>query len=185
VRSACLFNAKRRYFARKTLQDAQPHPILPCRLAFASATQQASTPDNAGPPQQLFASSAAERWQTPVSGSTGPTRSASRSPAISAAIERTFWRNAGPNRHRQTRSSIPPTALKRGLEQHRLSGTCANMRASMFHRFEAEAGFVARTKALMNFPSTCGAMASTSMPFSVRNSRASSTLYTRVGSIPI
>src|SRR6202795_2243532 len=70
--------------------DAHPHPVLPCCLAFASATQQASTSDNAGPPQQLSASSVAERLQTPVSGSTSSTRSAaSRSPAISAAIERT------------------------------------------------------------------------------------------------
>jgi hypothetical protein len=40
----------------KILQAAHPHPVLPCCLAFASATQQASTPDNAGPPQQLLAS---------------------------------------------------------------------------------------------------------------------------------
>jgi len=36
-------------------------------------------------------------------------------------------------------------------------------------------GLVARTNALMNLPSTCGASASTSMPLPVRNSRASST----------
>src|SRR5260370_4203383 len=35
--------------------------------------------------------------------------------------------------------------------------------------------FVARTKALMNLPSTCGGIASTSTPFSERNSRASAT----------
>src|SRR5437764_9010319 len=67
-----------------------PQPVLACCLAFASAAQQASTSDNAGPPQHLFASDLAERLQTPVSGSTNSTRSAaSRSPAISAAIERT------------------------------------------------------------------------------------------------
>ena len=38
----------------------------------------------------------------------------------------------------------------------------------------ASLGFTARTKALMNFPSTCGASASTSMPCPERNSRASS-----------
>ena len=38
------------------------------------------------------------------------------------------------------------------------------------------AGFRARMKALMNFPSTASAMASTSTPFPERNSRASSTL---------
>ena len=37
-------------------------------------------------------------------------------------------------------------------------------------------GFVARTKALMNFPSTCGAMAFTSIPSAVRKVRASSML---------
>ena len=42
---------------------------------------------------------------------------------------------------------------------------------------------MARTNALTNLPSTCGAIASTSTPASVRNWRASSTLYTRVGSI--
>src|SRR6266403_1545543 len=47
----------------------------------------------------------------------------------------------------------------------------------------ADFDFVARTKALMNFPSTCGASASTSRPFSERNSRASATRYIRVGSI--
>jgi hypothetical protein len=35
-------------------------------------------------------------------------------------------------------------------------------------------GFTARTKALMNLPSTCGARASTSTPFPDRNSLASS-----------
>src|ERR1700675_711197 len=54
--------------------DAHPHPVLPSCLAFASATQQASTSDNAGPPQQLFASGLAERLQTPVSGSSSSTR---------------------------------------------------------------------------------------------------------------
>src|SRR6478752_1744797 len=73
-----------------TPYDAHPHPVLPSCLAFASAAQQASTSDNAGPPQQLLASATAERLQTPVSGSTSSTRSAaSRSPAMSAAIERT------------------------------------------------------------------------------------------------
>ena len=43
----------------------------------------------------------------------------------------------------------------------------------------------ARMKALMNLPSTCGAMASTSTPWSCRNTRASSILWTRVGSISI
>ena len=38
------------------------------------------------------------------------------------------------------------------------------------------AGFVARMNALMNLPSTCGAIASTSMPCPVRNVRASSML---------
>src|SRR5258706_11599641 len=67
-----------------------PYPVLPSCLAFASAVQQASTPDSAGPPQHLPASGAVDRLQTPVSGSTSSTRSAaSRSPAISAAIERT------------------------------------------------------------------------------------------------
>src|SRR5437764_3354853 len=71
-------------------QDTQPHPVLPCCFAFSSATQHASTSDNAGPPQRLLASGAGERLQTPVSGSTSSTRSAaSRSPAMSAAIERT------------------------------------------------------------------------------------------------
>ncbi len=37
-------------------------------------------------------------------------------------------------------------------------------------------GFVARTKALRNLPSTSGPRASTSIPAEVRNSRASSTL---------
>jgi len=46
-------------------------------------------------------------------------------------------------------------------------------------------GFTARMNALMNFPSTSGAMASTSMPLPVRNSRASSIRYTRVGSMSI
>src|SRR5204862_6055831 len=36
-------------------------------------------------------------------------------------------------------------------------------------------GFVARTNALMNLPSTCGAIMSASTPLSARNSRASST----------
>jgi hypothetical protein len=36
-------------------------------------------------------------------------------------------------------------------------------------------GFTARTNALMNFPSTCGAIASTSMFWPQRNSRASAT----------
>src|SRR6266536_6062382 len=40
----------------------------------------------------------------------------------------------------------------------------------------ADAGFTARMNALMNLPSTAGAMESTSIPFPVRNSRASSTL---------
>ena len=38
-----------------------------------------------------------------------------------------------------------------------------------------EIGFLARTKALMNLPSTRGAMASTSIPWLESNSRASST----------
>ena len=38
------------------------------------------------------------------------------------------------------------------------------------------AGFTARMNALMNLPSTAGAMESTSIPFPVKNSRASSTL---------
>src|ERR1035441_6043727 len=46
-------------------------------------------------------------------------------------------------------------------------------------------GFVARIKALMNLPSTSGAIASTSMPASTRKCRASSIEYTRVGSIEI
>ena len=46
-------------------------------------------------------------------------------------------------------------------------------------------GFVARIKALMNLFSTCGAMASTSRPSPDRKARASSTSYTRVGSISI
>src|SRR5277367_4774662 len=45
------------------------------------------------------------------------------------------------------------------------------------------AGFVARMKALINLPSTAGAIASTSIPCPVRNVLASSMLYTRVGSI--
>src|SRR5271154_1739026 len=35
-------------------------------------------------------------------------------------------------------------------------------------------GFVARMKALRNLPSTCGAISSTAIPASVRNTRASS-----------
>ncbi len=44
-------------------------------------------------------------------------------------------------------------------------------------------GFVARTKALMNLPSTSGAILSTSSASPLNNCRASSTVYTRVGSI--
>ena len=40
----------------------------------------------------------------------------------------------------------------------------------------AAAGFMARMNALMNLPSTCGAIASTSMPCPLRNARASSML---------
>lgn len=119
-----------------------------CR-AFASSPQGASTPDNAGPPPHLLASGAAELPQTPVSGSSGSTRSAaSRSPAIWHIIRR----NAALDRLGQTRSSIPPTALKRGLAQHRPTGMGTHISTSMFHR--CEAGFVARTKRLMIFPST-------------------------------
>src|SRR6185437_9894392 len=48
---------------------------------------------------------------------------------------------------------------------------------------QAALGLLARMNALKNFSFTCGAMASTSTPDSVRNWRASSTLYTRVGSM--
>src|SRR5260370_15451650 len=41
--------------------------------------------------------------------------------------------------------------------------------------FAASLAFVARTNALINLPSTCGAIAFTSSPFSDKNSRASST----------
>src|ERR1700722_5615472 len=40
----------------------------------------------------------------------------------------------------------------------------------------ATAGFFARMNALTNLPSTCGAIASTSIPCAVRNCRASATL---------
>jgi hypothetical protein len=74
------------------MQMRQPHPqpAFPCCLAFASSAQQASTSAGAGPPQHALALGAAERLQTPVSGSTSSTRAAaSLSPAMSAAIERT------------------------------------------------------------------------------------------------
>ena len=43
-------------------------------------------------------------------------------------------------------------------------------------RHAAERGFTARMNALMNLPSTCGAMASTSIPCPLKKVRASSTL---------
>src|SRR5258708_30179337 len=43
-------------------------------------------------------------------------------------------------------------------------------------------GFTARTNPLMTFPSTCGAIASTSTPAADKNSRASFAPYTLVGS---
>ena len=55
-------------------------------------------------------------------------------------------------------------------------GTVATARPSCSTRARSTpAGFVARMKALMNLPSTCGAIASTSMPLPARNARASST----------
>src|SRR4051812_8488185 len=50
---------------------------------------------------------------------------------------------------------------------------------------DAAAGLVARTNALMNVPSTCFASVSTSRPSPERKARASSTAYSRVGSMPI
>ena len=52
----------------------------------------------------------------------------------------------------------------------------AGRRAAARRGLGAGPGFVARTKALKNFPSTCVASASTSRPWPARNSRASSTL---------
>src|SRR5690606_19666709 len=66
----------------------QPHPASPFSLATASATQHASAPAGAGPPQQDEADTAAGALQTPVSGSTRRTsRAATRSPAISATTD--------------------------------------------------------------------------------------------------
>src|SRR6516162_5532512 len=56
---------------------------------------------------------------------------------------------------------------------HCLSTVFGAQQAAAFAS-EATPGFFARTKALMNLPSTAGATASTSMSLLVRNSRASS-----------
>ena len=48
--------------------------------------------------------------------------------------------------------------------------------AASYEQQQAEVffGFTARTKALMNLPSMCAAISSTSTPLPLRNSRASS-----------
>src|SRR2546422_6062842 len=69
-----------------------------------------------------------------------------------------------------------------------LKESCEQMSSATNGRYEQQVGpqqafgFDARTKALMNFPSTSDAMASTSIPWPLRNARASSMRYTRVGS---
>ena len=68
----------------------------------------------------------------------------------------------------------PKTAAKKECSTNRLGDDAARPCHAQQPGVEQLAGFVARINALMNFPSTCGAIASTSTPCPARKALASS-----------